>query len=737
MRMRTTTMAVLALAGGLACGGGASAGDAGRDVPAEVADAGNDPDLPANPDGDAPGDLSRDLADDGATADDGDPGPDALPDVPVEIPPPDRPLCAGAAAGNATRITVDPAGPGRLLDGLGAISSAGNSRFLIDYPEPRRGDLLDFLFKPGVGAALQVLKVEIPGDMNSTSGAEASHRHAKEDRDCGRGSEWWLMQEAKRRNPAIRLAALPWGSPAWTGTAIFTPELIDYLVSWLDCAADNGLAIDYIGTRNENGWDAAWLAELKAALQASGHGDTRIVAADTHQVFSWLFGTILAGDPALSAAVDVLGVHYPCFEAGSDGTDCTPPEEVLSLPQPIWASEQGGDPPSTLARLLTRGYVDARITGTHLWPMASALPEGVPFPDSGLLVAPEPWSGHWRPRATAWTFAHQTWFTESGWQYLDGASGYLGGERGNGAYVTLVSPDRSHATILVETTTAAADQVVEVAFAGALPRRVLHAWESDVSSWDTAAYLHHDCDLDPAAGPVRLALRPGRLYTLTTTWGQALQEAARPAGAPFPLPWSQDLETAAHGREPPFVLNANGSFEPADCGGGRPGKCLAQAVPPVPVFWIPQISEPLALVGDKTLTDVAVSAAAMPQADGAVVVMARYFDQQYFAPRQFAGYDLRVGTDGAWALRRHDPDTAAVTTLASGTTDPWVPGTWKTVALEVQGASLRGLLDGAELGTATDATWTRGLAGFGLDGASTAQAYFPAQFDDLQIRSLP
>src|SRR5438067_10705270 len=94
----------------------------------------------------------------------------------------------------ATTITIDGNGGGRTFDGIGAISGGGgNSRLLIDYPEPQRSQILDYLFKPGYGAALQILKVEIGGDTNSTSGAEPSHQHTAADVDCGRGYEWWLM----------------------------------------------------------------------------------------------------------------------------------------------------------------------------------------------------------------------------------------------------------------------------------------------------------------------------------------------------------------------------------------------------------------------------------------------------------------------------------------------------------------------------------------------------------------
>ena len=102
----------------------------------------------------------------------------------------------------ATSVTIDGQSAGRRFDGLGAISGGGGtSRLLFDYPAQQRSDILDYLFKPNTGANLQILKVEIGGDTNSTNGAEASHMRSRADLDCGRGYEWWLMKEAKARNP--------------------------------------------------------------------------------------------------------------------------------------------------------------------------------------------------------------------------------------------------------------------------------------------------------------------------------------------------------------------------------------------------------------------------------------------------------------------------------------------------------------------------------------------------------
>ena len=62
----------------------------------------------------------------------------------------------------------------------------------------------------------------------------------------------WLMTEAKKRNPNIKLYGLPWAFPAWvgngTGNPYAYPELTaDYIVKWVDGAKTvYDLDIDYV-----------------------------------------------------------------------------------------------------------------------------------------------------------------------------------------------------------------------------------------------------------------------------------------------------------------------------------------------------------------------------------------------------------------------------------------------------------------------------------------------------------
>src|ERR1035441_5227514 len=134
-------------------------------------------------------------------------------------------------------VVLDGASTGQTYDGIGAVSAGASSRLLIDYPEPYRSQILDYLFQPNYGASLEHLKVEIGGDTNSTDGSEPSHMHTRSDLNSQRGYEWWLMKEAKNRNPNIILDSLAWGAPGWIGDGkYYSQDMADYVVKFIQTA---------------------------------------------------------------------------------------------------------------------------------------------------------------------------------------------------------------------------------------------------------------------------------------------------------------------------------------------------------------------------------------------------------------------------------------------------------------------------------------------------------------------
>src|SRR5216683_2408181 len=197
-------------------------------------------------------------------------------------------------------IRVDSSGTGRIFEGIGGLSSGAASRFLIDYPEPYKSQILDYLFKPNYGASLQHLKVEIGGDANSTWGSEPSHMHSRDDENYSRGYEWWLIQEARKRNPKILLDILPWGAPGWVGNHHFySQDMIDYDLKFINAAHDLYRAdINYLGIWNETRYDREWIKALKSAVlrnNAAHRLNTQVVAADR----GWEFADDMQADPSL------------------------------------------------------------------------------------------------------------------------------------------------------------------------------------------------------------------------------------------------------------------------------------------------------------------------------------------------------------------------------------------------------------------------------------------------------
>src|SRR5579872_4389769 len=201
-------------------------------------------------------------------------------------------------------IRIDGRGSGRIFQGIGGVSAGASSRLLIDYPEPYRSQILDYLFKPNYGASLQHLKVEIGGDVNSTDGSEPSHMRTRSDHDYTRGYEWWLMSEARKRNPKIILDTLAWGAPGWIGGGNFySDDMADYVADFIAGAKSTyGLDIEYTGIWNEKHFEnAEYVKTLRRVLDAH-HLSTKIVCCDEYpsaNVDQWTILNAMAKDPAL------------------------------------------------------------------------------------------------------------------------------------------------------------------------------------------------------------------------------------------------------------------------------------------------------------------------------------------------------------------------------------------------------------------------------------------------------
>lgn len=640
-------------------------------------------------------------------------------------------LSLALAAPPDAEFRLDPARRGAEFEGVGAVSAGASSRLLIDYPEVPRNRVLDWLFLPKFGAGFQHLKVEVGGEINSTAGTEPTHARSREELDhpkreyFERGYEWWLMKEAKRRNPAIILDCLAWGAPGWIGKGNYcSQDMADYLVGFIKGAKQfHGLDIGFLGGWNEKEVTPDWIKLLRRTLDTNDLAQVKIVGGDMNgpPADMWKIAEQAAADPELARCLYAIGVHYPHGDV---------PPSVATLRAAgirTWSSEHGEWDWQTMrpflwkrAASLNRTFVQGALTKINFWSPVSAYYDCLPAPRSGVVTANTPWSGAFEVMPTLWAVAHITQFAEPGWRFLEGVGGAL--PKG-GSVVGFVSPDGKDISLVIETTEAKGDQTLALTGADGFAPAALRVWRTDMME----QFLPQP-DLVATNGAWTLTLTPNSQYSVTTTTGQRKGVASSPPHAPFPLPYREGFEGYRLNSTARYLSDMGGTFEVV----ARldSGQCLRQQVHRPGIDWA-RAGYAYSVVGDDRWNDVEVSVAASfealpndPKAQGErfVGVLARWYPGAtwiHFGTPQPAGYCFRLFGDGRWEL------TTARKVLAQGTTA--APGAdWHRLALRCVGDRIVAGLDSDLLAEVRDPTYPRGLVGI-------ASRFHPARFDDLTI----
>ncbi len=623
-------------------------------------------------------------------------------------------------------VVLDGTSKGRIFQGIGAVSAGASSRLLIDYPEPYRSQVLDYLFKPDYGASLQHLKVEIGADVNSTDGSEPSSMRTPDDHNYTRGYEWWLMEEARKRNPNIVLDSLPWGAPGWVGK-FYSQNTANYIADWLAGAKNShNLDIAYTGIWNETPYDPTYIKELYRTIKPHGL-DTKIVCCDEYPGEGngqWAIVDAIRQDPQLNQDIAVVTVHYPRVKG-----KVTTPEKAKTLDKPLWSSE---DQPASsashilsrdwkvggrdLAQLYNENYLKGGFTATEIWSPVTSYYDILAAPNSGLMYANTPWSGNYRVQGAIWATAHTTQFTEPGWQYLDTSSGYLPEK---GSYVTLKSANHKDWSTILETIDAKNSQSVDFTITGSLSDGIVHVWETN-----STKTFEHVADLMPRNGKFSYSFDPDSLYSLTTTTGQGKGSAQPPPAASFPFPYKENFESTPLNRSPMYLSDQDGAFEVHPCIHRR-GRCLEQVITTVPIPWGP-LPDPWTLAGNEDWTDYRISSDVL-FSGGPVTVMGRIDSTDVFAQQKArwpSGYIFRLSPDGHWSLFSAKYKMP-IHTLASGTTK-LNPKKWHLVELTFQGSRIDVSLDHHQVSTVTDTSHTHGMIGVGT-------GWNRAQFDNIAV----
>eukprot|EP00036_Acanthoecidae_sp_10tr_P021481 CAMPEP_0206318684 /NCGR_PEP_ID=MMETSP0106_2-20121207/17335_1 /ASSEMBLY_ACC=CAM_ASM_000206 /TAXON_ID=81532 /ORGANISM="Acanthoeca-like sp., Strain 10tr" /LENGTH=746 /DNA_ID=CAMNT_0053750429 /DNA_START=12 /DNA_END=2252 /DNA_ORIENTATION=+ len=612
-------------------------------------------------------------------------------------PPPPPPPPQGPYTVDATP------GLGMRWEGVGAISGGGaTTKLLMDYDAATASDILDFLFLPNFGLDLDILKVEVGGDTDSTEGAEPSHMHYAGDEDYNRGYEWWLMKEAKKRKPSLKLYGLPWGWPGWldpsatadkqASNAFANPNVTaNYTLAWLLGAKRvHGLDIDYIGQWNERNAPGAYNDALRAAVAGSELAGTT---------------TVLNRLP-----------HYPGTGNSMPTGGCSS-QQWNTTDGRYWVDEEGsiydGQSARCLARCVNRGYVTGCHTATFQWHLISSFYDYLPWSRCGVAVANRPWDGSYEITSPTWALAHTTQFADPGWRYTMHDSGVTLLENG-GSLVTRVSPDLADVSMVIEKMSShnsncargsnpdmpvASEKVVLILKGSVLvaaKAKGLHVWYSNLTSPNgegpsknpPTAQLFNKQPAPLAIGAdgsVSIDVNPEEIYTITTL--STGQKGAHPSASvpqtPFPLPFSQPFDNESVSAPPAMWYDQMGAWE-VQQDADRGGNIMRQVSPVWPACWGYSCSGPLT----------------------------------YFGPALFNGstgltvsIDVMLEDHGCWTFGGDSKGISGATLCTNGTstvsymgskapiTAAFAVKTWHTCSLRFNATAVSVTLDGATVGS--------------------------------------
>ncbi len=658
-------------------------------------------------------------------------------------------LVCGTAWAQQT-FTIDTQRGGKTFDGIGIVNGGGATAVLLkDYAEPWRSQILDMVYKPKFGASVSALLAEIPGDGNSTQGSMPSHSHYAGDCNFHRGYMWWVMAEAKRRNPLLTLDATSWSTPAWLGN-YWTKATADYYVAWIDGLKQvHGLELEAVGCHNEKGESRDFAIDLRKALDKAGYANVRIHAFDNWTKSKLNFVETLPHDSALAKAVDIVSAHtFGAIPASSRQQHIAD-----SLGKPIWNTEdhiykRGFDCLISIVECFNRNYIESGATKVVNWYDIGGVYPMEPYSEEPpMVLARQPWSGHYAVRDNLWGYAHYGQFTEVGWKYVDGGCANLAG---GGTVVTLMAPDKNDYSVIIETKNAKQTQTLHFKLKGAIAQKRLCVWRSTANN-----EFERIADITPSHGQFVVTALPDAVYSVSTTTGQRKGSFADvPDSEPFPLPYTDSFDQydqpAQWGYLPHYTADIIGSFELSE----RPthdGLCLRQTVGQAANSWAPDWNY-YTILGDSAWNDYEVSADLWLNPGDQGGLMARVCNVGTGYGITPKGYCLTISHDG-WCrlnivrgqgrnapegdaeqqalLKQLNMDEGGETVLDSALCTGVGAARWVKMCLRVVGDSITGYIDGQPTVRAKIGLYPKGMAG--LIAMKHGKRVSTPYYDNLKI----
>ena len=660
----------------------------------------------------------------------------------------------------AQTIQLSSNAKGKQFDGIGAVNGGGATSVLLkDYPEPQRSQIMDMVYKPMFGASVSAILVEVPGDGNSTQGSMPSHAHERNDANFLRGYMWWVMQEAKRRNAGLSLDATSWSAPAWVGN-FWSDDMVDYYIAWLQGLRQvHGLELDALGCHNEKGWNSDFAKHLRRALNERGFRNVKLHGFGNWGNQKMDFLQYMQEDAELRDALDAVCAHT------FSEIQLTPEQRKMAenMGKPIWNSEDHVYLPDfecliTIVKCFNRNYIVSGATKVINWYDIGATYPLEPYSkEPPMLLAQEPWSGHYTVRDALWGYAHYGQFTRVGWRYIDDGCMNL---PSGGSIVTIRDPQTGDYSIIAETKGAKKAQTIKVVLVDKLTSKQVDGLSTKpLCQWysDARQQFIRLKDITPKNGSFSITLKPDAVYSFSTTTGQQKGSFANnPDSKPFPIPYEDDFDQykvpSEWGYLPHYLADLIGCFELVE----RPdhkGLCIRQTVGSHTLSWAPEWHH-YTILGDAMWTDYEVSADVYLNPQDEAGVMGRLCDVGSGYGIWAKGYYLKLDDQGNCKLvitrgklnqkeligdkeqqeailARKDVETGGEYTLSEAKVEGITALQWHNLKLRFDDDQITGYVDGVEVVKATSDHYRKGMAG--LMAPLQEHRVCTPYFDNLKI----
>jgi len=361
----------------------------------------------------------------------------------------------------------------------------------------------------------------------------------------------------------------------------------------------------------------------------------------------------------------------------------------------------------------------------------------VPWAGCGLMIANNPWSGHYDVMSPIWVSAHTTQFAQPGWVYLAHGSGSGLLPKG-GSYVTLVPPNNQKGdfSLIIETFThdlsvcvrpslanfTVTPQTVTFQIAGGLKATSpLYVWYTHLDVLGDNTYFEQIKTITPTNGQFTLDLDLDSVVTISTTTGQKKgQHPTPPPSSRFPSEHSDNFESYPTYSEASYFDDQTGSFEIQQGLGGS--KVMRQMVLEKTIQWCTESEQPISVVGPFTSSHMTASVSVFIEDKGAQAALGVKVQGGGCGNLYGEGYFLRMDSSGKWNI------TGAHSAVLKSGQASIVPNKWTVLTLAATPTAVCAYINGAYLGCVDGSAFVDGFAAIG-------SSWNHVQFDNFELNA--